>query len=695
MSGDEPTAIEDLSLEDMLSESVVTGNSGRAESRALTAANVFQVTREQIRVHGWRSLTEILSNVPGLYVVDDLVDPSVSVRGVTGGINAGTRIIKLLINGVAVSFRPTLHAPLGPEFIPVAAIERVEIAKGPLSALYGANAFMATINVITRQATQGSGGEAMAYGTLIRDGRPGVGGNMLVTSGNDKLDFVAAIGGEHVDRSGLRVRKTFAAQNPDIARYQGIFDGESKNDIARPSSVFVQGVAKVADGHKLTLQGGLQNHDYMGEFQPESTLTHNSRYAISNFWSNLRYDGQVTRRLQSWAAAGYSRGGSTTDEALFVTQVPGFAYRREASYNAVDASAGVRYTLLYDFILTGGVDATYEMHVLPHYQEELRQAQGALQPGTTLTLAPPGARLKRDIDNVGPYVAANGAPFKALPNLRIAANARLDLPSLFHAQYSWRAAIAYAFTSTLAAKIIAGRAYQTPSMDLLFGNSGFGSSYNVFGARTLGASVKPQVIESVEAVLSASLHGLVSDLSVFAQHVAAPISFIPEDQQFVAGNGDTLQNGGIEANVRGTFDWLQPYVSGSVLMWSRPSSDGGHQLSFQPPPLYPNYFLLAGATASWQRVPLTANVHARIVGKRGSSDGNTRLNNGDAYTLGAYATVDASLMTHDVHFAGSRETTFVLTVRNIADTRWSEPGYGGFDLPSNGRTIFLSVRQEL
>ena len=50
-------------------------------------------------------------------------------------------------------FRPLLSAFLGPEYIPMEAVERIEVAKGPLSALYGANAFIATVNVITRKGS--------------------------------------------------------------------------------------------------------------------------------------------------------------------------------------------------------------------------------------------------------------------------------------------------------------------------------------------------------------------------------------------------------------------------------------------------------------------------------------------------------------------------------------------------------------
>ena len=79
--------------------------------------------------NGWRSVADVLANVPGLYLVDDGSLTSVGIRGVTGGLR-GTRLIKIMINGVPVNFRPDVRAFIGPEYIPIDAIERIEVVKG-------------------------------------------------------------------------------------------------------------------------------------------------------------------------------------------------------------------------------------------------------------------------------------------------------------------------------------------------------------------------------------------------------------------------------------------------------------------------------------------------------------------------------------------------------------------------------------
>ena len=79
-----------------------------------------------------------------------------------------------MINGTDVSFRPDLNALIGPEFIPIEVVERIEIARGPLSALYGANAFLATVNVVTIDPDH-IGGRVDASGSA----RPHNGGTAL------------------------------------------------------------------------------------------------------------------------------------------------------------------------------------------------------------------------------------------------------------------------------------------------------------------------------------------------------------------------------------------------------------------------------------------------------------------------------------------------------------------------------------
>ncbi len=111
-------------------------------------ANITIFTKEDIEELGIQTLAELLMLVDGVYVT-----PSerhlhrVWVRGVKGYYN--DRIL-LLIDGIPQREPIYGHAPVD-ENLPLDLIERVEVMKGPLSSLYGSNAFAAVVNVITKK----------------------------------------------------------------------------------------------------------------------------------------------------------------------------------------------------------------------------------------------------------------------------------------------------------------------------------------------------------------------------------------------------------------------------------------------------------------------------------------------------------------------------------------------------------------
>ncbi len=84
------------------------------------------------------------------------------------------------------------------------------------------------------------------------------------------------------------------------------------------------------------------------------------------------------------------------------------------------------------------------------------------------------------------------------------------------------------------------------------------------------------------------------------------------------------------------------------------------------------------------------------MGERPATFGNTLFNSNQAYRLPALVTVDGTLLTNDFHPLGPRVATrFSFTARNIFDRRYSEPGFGGFDVPIQGRTLLFGLQQWL
>jgi len=106
-------------------------------------AIVFVVTREEIQKRGWRTLLQVLDQVPGFMIRKQEASAySLVVRGMRAVAGA-----LIMIDGIA------LNDPLDGNFafydFPVGAIEKIEIIRGPGSALYGGNAMLSVINIIT------------------------------------------------------------------------------------------------------------------------------------------------------------------------------------------------------------------------------------------------------------------------------------------------------------------------------------------------------------------------------------------------------------------------------------------------------------------------------------------------------------------------------------------------------------------
>jgi outer membrane cobalamin receptor len=124
----------------------ITTASKREESLAESAAIVTVITRDDLRQWGVDSLYEAISFIPGVELVESYFGyTTLNFRGVQQAHYNNKTL--LLING-----HPSFERVNGSfhlEQIPLALVERIEIVRGPGSALYGTNAFTGVINIIT------------------------------------------------------------------------------------------------------------------------------------------------------------------------------------------------------------------------------------------------------------------------------------------------------------------------------------------------------------------------------------------------------------------------------------------------------------------------------------------------------------------------------------------------------------------
>ncbi len=141
----------DLPLEQLMQIPVTSVASGTTTPIALAASTVTVISRSDIRAIGATDLDQILETVPGLHVTrsDQSYYGKYIFRGIASSSNAEAL---LLINGIPVKSLFTGSRSNVWAGMPVKAIERIEVIRGPGSALYGADAFAGVINIHTRSA---------------------------------------------------------------------------------------------------------------------------------------------------------------------------------------------------------------------------------------------------------------------------------------------------------------------------------------------------------------------------------------------------------------------------------------------------------------------------------------------------------------------------------------------------------------
>jgi len=114
-------------------------------------ASITVITAEDIYKYGYRTLGEAMGSVLGFTLNDNRTYQTVGVRGLNLPWDFGSRIL-VLVNGHDMAdhvFDSMLW--FGDDFpIDMRLVKRIEIIRGPSSALYGSNGELATINIITK-----------------------------------------------------------------------------------------------------------------------------------------------------------------------------------------------------------------------------------------------------------------------------------------------------------------------------------------------------------------------------------------------------------------------------------------------------------------------------------------------------------------------------------------------------------------
>ncbi len=137
----------------------IVGASKYEQKQQQVAAAVSVITRADIRTYGWRTLNQALASLPGIHTTYDYQYESLGIRGFGLPGDFNSRVL-ITINGNRINDATYDQGPTGRDFpLDIDLIERIEFFPGPGSAVYGQNAMMGVVNIVTRTGASVNGAE--------------------------------------------------------------------------------------------------------------------------------------------------------------------------------------------------------------------------------------------------------------------------------------------------------------------------------------------------------------------------------------------------------------------------------------------------------------------------------------------------------------------------------------------------------
>jgi outer membrane receptor for ferrienterochelin and colicins len=610
--------LSEVSLEE-LSNIQVYSASKHMQSASEAPASVTVVTADEIQKYGYRNLADILRSVPGFYVTYDRDYTFVGVRGF-GRLGDWNSRILVLIDGHRSNNNVLGQAMLGNEFlVDVDMIERVEIVRGPSSSLYGANAFFAVINVITRTAKEVKDWELSfqtgSFGT--NEGR--------ATYGHQFHALGVLLSGTFYDSRGQTL---FFPEFNTPANHNGITSDTDHESYKHILATFTF--------HGFTLQGLFSTREkivptaYFGAvFNDPADLNIDSHQFV-----NLGYQHPIGK-WQFDAHTGYdqARLQGPVPEAPLMPGDPVVLSTYSFRGNWWTGEAKVSRDLFEGNHLTLGSEV----------RENLRQDQGDLLNPPNVFTPEPNTSL------ITAFYAQD--EFAITRRFTLDAGIRYDHYSTFGGTTNPRLALIYRPAEKTTLKLLYGRAFSAP--DVYEISPDFGVFYDD------NLKLQSERIQSLEARVEQGLgqHFQLSS-GVYHNQIDNLISLVsnPVDQNFQYQNDGSAQAMGMDVEVSGhapnglqgkaSFDYVHAY-----------NDSAGHpSLNNSPGPMA-KLNVIVPLIDQW----LFAGVEGQFLGRR-----LTLLQR----SLSSYQVFNLTLLGHTV----GKHLDVAASVFNVLDKKYFDPG---------------------
>ena len=616
------------------------------------------INADEIRNMGARNLLDVLKMIPGLGIsTNEFGGNMIEVRGVRTALNEK---ILVMIDGHSLNKNFNGSALYNvADMLPMENIRQVEVVRGPGSALYGNSAFVATINIITRNAEEINGLEIKAGGGSFDSFKGNlVGGKAL----GEKLTVSGSL--DHYQTNGpkLTVESDALSGTPF-----SLAPGAPNLNFKQTDAFLKVGYGDFSfRGHYLTRR----KEPYIGA---AAALTDDSsKDNVENYWGELAYGQNLSNNLYVNLKLFYDHYEQDPNVKIYPN---GFA--------GVFPNGVIGKPLVKDRTIGGELQVDWDAFTGNHLIagvsfEELQQYDvKQLANFNPLTGAPLGA--VQEVANWNKDATRQiwalylQDEWQLLEQLNLTTGIRYDHYSDFGDTVNPRVGLVWSFLENADLKLLYGQAFRAPNFQEL---------YNINNPVQHGnPDLKPERIETYEAGLAWRLNRFfAANLNYFFSTINDQIGWNTATTPAVNANIGKSETQGIEMGVNGAYEtdlyWKLSYA------WQDPRDANTDQRL----PYVPSH----RASGSVNYAPIKyLNLHSDVLwtGPRPRLQGDSRPE------MPAYTTVDLAVTLKN--FYNSLEIQ--ATVRNLFDERYKDPDTSGAqikipgDFPREGISGFVTA----
>ncbi|HVK54730.1 MAG TPA: TonB-dependent receptor [Burkholderiales bacterium] len=666
-----------LSYGDKAFVSIATG-SRQLVTRAPSVATV--ITDADIQSMGATDLDQVLETVPGLHVAisSGQYNPIYTIRGIYGEFNPQ---VLLLINGVPLKMVFNGNRSQVWAGMPVENIARIEVIRGPGSALYGADAFSGVINIITKTTREIQG---LQGGVRLGS----------FDSNDAWIQYGGAVGAVNM-AFFLRTGSTNGQQETVTAdRQTGVDRVFGTNVSAAPSHVNVQREAYDAQidlsYKKLRWRAGYQGRRDVGTgtgiAQALDPRGHaegqrfNTDIAYLNAQPAKDWDVSVQGSYHYFSDEHdlvlFPPGASFGAGRTFPNGVIGNPYKYEKQYRL---NVSALYAGFQNHSVRIGAGAE---HLNLYKVQESKNFESLSS--TNATPVPLSTGIT-DVTNIAPFMTPHlrkvvyvyaQDEWSFAKDWYLTTGLRYDHYSDFGGTTNPRLAAVWEAAYNLTAKMLYGRAFRAPT---------FIDLYNINNPVLLGNSdVKPEIIDTVELALSwQASNKLQTGLNLFQYQMKDIIQPVT-DPTGTKTMRNTGKRSGAGFELEANWDLTKNVRIAGNYAYQRSIDRTNHADAGNAPR---NHLYIR---TDWRFKP-EWSVHPQVnwIADRKREFGDTRPNVPD------YSTVDLTLRTDQ----RTSPWNFAFSVRNLfnADAREPSPAPGliANDFPLAGRSYFVEARFQI